>query len=99
MTAAPPTPSENAAAAAAELAARTGIDRHDVAVVLGSGWVPAIDALGPAVAEHMVNVFGMDILDVLNNHPERLVEVPGMGARKAESIAGAWSERRSLQGF
>ena len=49
------------------------------------------------VAEHIVNVFGMDTLDVLNNHPERLVEVPGMGAKRAESIAGAWAERRSLQ--
>lgn len=40
-----------AAAAAAELATRTGVPRHEVAVVLGSGWVPAADALGPAQAE------------------------------------------------
>ena len=33
--------------AAARLAARTGVDRHDVAVVLGSGWRPAADVLGP----------------------------------------------------
>jgi len=32
--------------AARALAAATGVDRHDVAVVLGSGWVPAADALG-----------------------------------------------------
>lgn len=35
-----------AEAAATELQARTGIDRFDVAVVLGSGWAPAVDALG-----------------------------------------------------
>lgn len=35
-----------AADAAAVLAARTGVAAHDVAVVLGSGWVPAADALG-----------------------------------------------------
>jgi purine-nucleoside phosphorylase len=29
------------------LAARTGRDQHDVAVVLGSGWLPAADALCP----------------------------------------------------
>ena len=40
-----------ARAAAAELAHRTGVERHDVAIVLGSGWVPAIDALGTADAE------------------------------------------------
>jgi purine-nucleoside phosphorylase len=32
--------------AARALAAATGVERHDVAVVLGSGWVPAADALG-----------------------------------------------------
>src|SRR2546421_13056355 len=37
--------------AAGELAARTGVDRHDVAVVLGSGWRPAADQFGEASAE------------------------------------------------
>jgi purine-nucleoside phosphorylase len=37
--------------AAAELAKRTGVDSHDAAIVLGSGWVPAIDMLGDPVAE------------------------------------------------
>jgi purine-nucleoside phosphorylase len=40
-----------AAASAAALAERTGQARHDVAVVLGSGWAPAADALGPAECE------------------------------------------------
>ena len=37
--------------AAAVLAERTGVDKHDVAVVLGSGWRPAADEFGTAVAE------------------------------------------------
>ena len=40
-----------AARAAAVLAERTGVERHDVAVVLGSGWAPAVAALGPPTAE------------------------------------------------
>lgn len=41
---------EPARAAAGELRARTGIESFDVALVMGSGWVPAADALGaPAV--------------------------------------------------
>ncbi|HEU5008141.1 MAG TPA: hypothetical protein VFT67_14285, partial [Jatrophihabitantaceae bacterium] len=44
-------PMAAARAAAAVLAERTGVDRHDVAIVLGSGWVPAIDALGTARAD------------------------------------------------
>lgn len=37
-------------ACAAVIAQRTGVERHDVAVVLGSGWAPAIAALGDPVA-------------------------------------------------
>ncbi|HEY8524370.1 MAG TPA: purine-nucleoside phosphorylase [Acidimicrobiales bacterium] len=44
-------PYELAARAADGLAAATGVDRHDVAVVLGSGWRPAVDRLGAVVAE------------------------------------------------
>ena len=45
-----PTPA-SAAEAAAVLASATGAERHDVAIVLGSGWVPAADVLGTAAAE------------------------------------------------
>jgi len=44
-------PYQAAQASAARLAELTGVPRHDVAVVLGSGWAPAADALGTAVAE------------------------------------------------
>ncbi|HEY0891062.1 MAG TPA: purine-nucleoside phosphorylase [Nocardioides sp.] len=37
--------------AAATLRELTGIEQHDVALVLGSGWLPAVDALGEATAE------------------------------------------------
>lgn len=40
-----------AAEAAEELAKRTGVAKHDVAVVLGSGWRPAADLIGEPAAE------------------------------------------------
>jgi purine-nucleoside phosphorylase len=43
--------SEAAAEAAAVLADKTGVEHHDIALVMGSGWLPAVDALGEAVAE------------------------------------------------
>ena len=43
--------SPDAARAAEVIAERTGADRHDVAVVLGSGWAPAAAALGIPSAE------------------------------------------------
>ncbi|CAB4931712.1 unannotated protein [freshwater metagenome] len=44
-------PYDAATAAAARLAELTGVERHDIALVLGSGWLPAVDALGKATAE------------------------------------------------
>jgi len=43
--------SPDAVRAAAVVAERTGVSHHDVAVVLGSGWGPAVAALGVPVAE------------------------------------------------
>jgi purine-nucleoside phosphorylase len=39
-------PYATAAASAEQLARLTGVDSHDIAVVLGSGWAPAADAIG-----------------------------------------------------
>src|SRR5438270_7439377 len=61
---------------------------------LGSGLLKGV---GPAIAEQIVNVFGLDTLDVLDHHPERLAEVPGLGTRKIRTIAETWAERRSLK--
>ena len=46
-----PTPYALAEQAASRLADLTGVPTHDVALVLGSGWLPAVDALGEATAE------------------------------------------------
>ncbi len=37
--------------AATRLAELTGVETHDIALVLGSGWLPAVDALGEASTE------------------------------------------------
>jgi purine-nucleoside phosphorylase len=44
-------PYEAAVLAAAAIADRTGVDRHDAAVTLGSGWAAAADGLGEVVAD------------------------------------------------
>ncbi|MDQ1597938.1 MAG: purine-nucleoside phosphorylase [Microbacteriaceae bacterium] len=43
-------PFEIAAAAAAEIAERTGVPRHDIALTLGSGWGKAADLIGETTA-------------------------------------------------
>lgn len=44
-------PYDLARASASSIAQRTGIPTHDVAVVLGSGWGPAVDAFGSTNSE------------------------------------------------
>jgi purine-nucleoside phosphorylase len=44
-------PTAAAAQAAAELSELTGAPSHDLALVLGSGWLPAVDLLGETLAE------------------------------------------------
>ncbi|MEU3602888.1 purine-nucleoside phosphorylase [Streptomyces sp. NPDC006798] len=51
---APATPHDLADAAAARLRELTGADAHDVALVMGSGWAPAAEALGAPEAEFPV---------------------------------------------
>ncbi|MFE7409939.1 purine-nucleoside phosphorylase [Streptomyces laurentii] len=48
------TPYEAADAAATRLRELTGAEKHDVALVMGSGWAPAVDALGVPEAEFPV---------------------------------------------
>lgn len=43
-------PFEVADAAAADIAERTGVDHHDIALTLGSGWARAADLIGETVA-------------------------------------------------
>jgi purine-nucleoside phosphorylase len=57
-----------ARAAAEVIAARTGVARHDVAVVLGSGWRPAADVIGaPAVELPMGELPGFVAPSVLGH--------------------------------
>lgn len=61
-----------------------GITRY-----LSSGIVKGI---GPKTAEKIVDHFKERTLEVLNREPERLKEVTGLKANKAEELAQAWRE-------
>jgi purine-nucleoside phosphorylase len=67
--------------AARTLAAATGVDRHDVAVVLGSGWVPAADALGAAGAELTVTELPGFLPPAVAGHAGRVRSVTVAGRK------------------
>jgi len=61
---------------------------------LGSGRIPGV---GPATAKLLVKHFGQKILQILDDAPERLREIPGLGKRKAGAIAEAWAAQAGLR--
>jgi purine-nucleoside phosphorylase len=67
--------------AAVELAGRTGVDGHDVAIVLGSGWVPALDVLGDASQEFAVTDLPGFVPPVVEGHAGRVRSLPVSGKR------------------
>jgi len=72
---------ERAAEAAAALAAITGTDHHDVAVVLGSGWVPAADLLGTTLEEFEVTALPHFSPPTVEGHAGRVRSVDADGTR------------------
>jgi exodeoxyribonuclease V alpha subunit len=56
-----------------------------------------IRQIGPVLAQRIVQSFGEATLQVLDTQPERVREVPGVGAQRARSIAAAWTEHRALR--
>lgn len=61
---------------------------------LASGLLPYI---GPKTAEHIVEAFGEDSLDIIQNTPEKLKCIPGIGQKKIEKISEAYEEQREIK--
>jgi len=53
-----------------------------------------IKGIGTKTSTKIVDYFGVDTLDILDNHPERLSEVPSIGSKKVHSILEAWETHR-----
>ncbi len=66
-----------------------GIERY-----LGSGMV---EGIGPAMAKRLVDHFGRDTLDVIEQHHQRLTEVEGIGPVRAKRIKEAWAEQAEVK--
>src|SRR5580693_8594193 len=61
---------------------------------LGSGLIKGI---GPVMAERMVSHFGTDIMRIIDDEPDRLVEVPGLGPKRSARIKDAWAEQKAIK--
>ncbi|WP_329534082.1 ATP-dependent RecD-like DNA helicase [Streptomyces sp. NBC_01450] len=61
---------------------------------LGSGLVKGI---GPIFADRITQHFGLDTLQIIEEEPKRLIEVPGLGPKRTKKIAEAWEEQKAIK--
>jgi len=66
-----------------------GIEKY-----LGSGLIAGI---GPVMARRIVREFGPDTLNVIENHPEALSRVEGIGAKRIAMISKAWQDQKEIK--
>ncbi len=56
-----------------------------------------IQGIGPAYAERIVKKFGLATLTIIDEQPERLSEIEGIGAKRLSKILSCWKEQRSIR--
>ena len=66
-----------------------GIEKY-----LGSGLIRGI---GPRFAKKIVQEFGRDTLDVIEEEPDALLRVPGIGKMRVEQIKKSWQEQKEIK--
>lgn len=66
-----------------------GIEKY-----LASGLIPGI---GPHIAKKLVEKFGLDTLDIIQYNSDRLMQVEGIGQKKAAKIFEAFQEQKELK--
>lgn len=66
-----------------------GIERY-----LGSGMIKGI---GPVYAKKLVGAFGEAVFEVIEQTPDKLREVDGIGPVRAQKIAAGWAEQRAIR--
>ena len=66
-----------------------GIEKY-----LGSGMIRGI---GPHFAKKLVNAFGEDVFDVIENEPDRLLKLEGIGTKRVERITSGWADQKAIR--
>ena len=66
-----------------------GIEKY-----LGSGLVKGI---GPAYAKRIVSAFGFETLDIIENEPEKLLTIHGIGRGRVDRIRKSWADQKEIK--
>jgi exodeoxyribonuclease V alpha subunit len=65
-----------------------------IAKYLGSGMIRGI---GPVYARKLVAAFGAEVFDIIEQTPDRLREITGIGPGRASRIVSGWAEQKVIR--
>jgi exodeoxyribonuclease V alpha subunit len=57
----------------------------------------SVEGVGKTYAKKLVEAFGAKVFEVIENDPEKLRDVPGIGKKRASSIVAAYQEQRTTR--
>lgn len=66
-----------------------GIEKY-----LGSGLIKGV---GPKCAKQIVSVFGLDTISVIEDSPDKLLAVPGIGKKRINMIKESWERQKEVK--
>lgn len=66
-----------------------GIEKY-----LGSGLIKGV---GPRLAKQIVSQFGLDTIEIIENTPDRLIEIPKIGKKRVERIKESWERQKEVK--
>lgn len=56
-----------------------------------------IKGIGPVIAERILERFGLETFEIIDQEPERLLEIEGIGSIKLERIKKAWEDQKEIR--
>lgn len=56
-----------------------------------------IQGIGPHFARKMIDTFGDQVFDVIENFPDRLQQLDGIGKKRQQEITSAWRQQKNLR--
>jgi exodeoxyribonuclease V alpha subunit len=66
-----------------------GIEKY-----LGSGMIKGI---GPHFAKKLVTAFGDKVFDIIEETPEKMLQLPGIGQKRKEQVVSSWGDQKIIR--
>lgn len=68
-----------------------GIEKY-----LGSG---LIEGIGPKFAKQIVKKFGENTINIIENNPMKLLDIPNIGIKRVHAIKDSWQRHKNIKGL